>query len=74
MHAQAGEIIAEKMRELQERIQEAARKRRRLAQGHYDRVRPIAEEREEKLRVLLERGEVLKGGVGRLLLENGFRF
>jgi hypothetical protein len=60
------------MRELQERIQEAGRKRRRLAKEHYERVRPVAEEREEKLKVLLERGEVLKGGIGKLLAENGF--
>ena len=68
----AGELIAARMAQLQDRIAATACKRRTLAAEHAARIHAPAREREDKLLVLLRRGEMLRGGVGRLLVENGF--
>ena len=68
----AGELIAARMAQLQDRIAATTRKRRTLAAEHAARIHAPAREREDKLLVLLRRGEMLRGGVGRLLVENGF--
>lgn len=68
----AGELIAARMAHLQARIAAAACKRRTLAAEHAARIHAPAREREDKLLVLLRRGEMFRGGVGRLLIENGF--
>ncbi|KAI5812042.1 hypothetical protein BZA77DRAFT_325355 [Pyronema omphalodes] len=71
-YEKAGEIIRDRMEEIQDRIKETAKKRHKVSEGHMEKVVPVAQERADKLKILLERGELLKGGVGKLLMENGF--
>jgi hypothetical protein len=71
-YEKAGDIIRDRMEEIQDRMKETAKKRHKVSEGHMEKVVPVAQERADKLKILLERGELLKGGVGKLLMENGF--
>ncbi|KAI5792658.1 hypothetical protein FPQ18DRAFT_16587 [Pyronema domesticum] len=71
-YEKAGDIIRDRMEEIQDRMKETAKKRHKVSEGHMEKVVPVAQERADKLKILLERGELLKGGVGKLLIENGF--
>ncbi|KAI5854139.1 hypothetical protein BZA05DRAFT_393333 [Tricharina praecox] len=68
----AGDIIVARKRELEEKIREAGRKRRRVVAARVDTVKVVAEDKMHRLERLTKRREGLRGSVGRLLVENGF--
>jgi len=68
----AGAVMARKKRELEAKINEASVRRRGLARGRAQEVQRVAERCVGRLGTLQARREQLRGGVGRLLAENGF--
>ena len=68
----AGDIIVARKRELEEKMREAGRKRRRVVDARVDSVKAGAEDKVDRLEKLTKRREGLRGSVGRLLKENGF--
>jgi hypothetical protein len=68
----AGDIIVARKRELEDRLREMQRKRRKLVEARTEEVREVAEERVRRLEMLRKKREELRGGVGKLLRENGW--
>jgi hypothetical protein len=68
----AGDIIVTRKRELEEKMREAGRKRRKVVGENVNNIRSVAEERMSRLEALREKRDGLRGGVGKLLRENGW--
>ena len=71
-YEQAGDIILAMKRDLEDKLKKAGRKRRKVVAESVENVRGVADERVERLKLLEEKRQQLRGGVGRLLMENGF--
>ena len=70
-YEEAGEVLLAKKRETEEKIKEAARKRRKVVDEGAEEVRSVAEDTVKRLALLKEKREQLKGGVGLLLKQSG---
>ncbi|KAA8892639.1 hypothetical protein FN846DRAFT_896674 [Sphaerosporella brunnea] len=68
----AGDIIIARKRELEDKMREAQRKRRKVVDEKVQDVSGVAEERMRRLEALRKKRDSLRGGVGKLLRENGW--
>lgn len=70
-YEEAGEVLLGRKRDIEQKLQEAARKRRKVVGEGAEEIRSVAEDTVKRLALLKEKREQLKGGVGLLLRQSG---